>query len=179
MSGHVVTVAVTEHTMLGIHQEIRVGAGEIVTLYLNPSPCSVAGRVLHLLTDAVLLHIHHHHLHHHDHHLTTTNTDRRSAHAGNACIKLILSSKYTTLPSSNFFNTRHKKIYFSHFTKSRFIIELRSRTTSLSNAPNIAHVRLVILAGIGFVKFCGRRFFSSTYIVISDYYKQFDQWLLQ
>ena len=97
-----------------------------------------------------------------------TNTDRRSARAGNACMKLILSSKYTTLLSSNFFNTRHKKIYFSHFTKSRFIIELRSWTTSLPNAPNITHAWLVILAGIGFVKFCGRRF-SSTYIVIFDY----------
>ena len=178
MSGHAVTVAVTEHTMLGIHHKIGVGAVEIVTLYLNPSPCSVAGRVLHLLTDAVLLHIHHHHLYYHHHHPPTTNTNRRSACAGNACMKLISSSKYTTLPSSNFFNTQHKKIYFSHFTKSHFIIELRSRTTSLPNAPNIAHARLVILAGIGFVKFCGRRF-SSTYIVISDYYKQFDQWLLQ
>ena len=126
MSGHVVTVVVTEHTMLGLHQEIGVGAVEIVTLYLNPSPCSVAGRVLHLLTDAVLLHIHHHHLYHHDHHPPATNTDRRSAHAGNACMKLISSSKYTTLQSSNFFNTPHKKIYFRHFTKSRFIIELRS-----------------------------------------------------
>ena len=67
MSGHAVTVAVMEHTMLGLHQEIGVRAVEIVTLYLNPSPCSVAGRILHLLTDAVLLHFHHHHLYHHDH----------------------------------------------------------------------------------------------------------------